>query len=243
MRPPGAAPRRFRALPGANGRGLPDFARAAILGGVSPAPLRLMVFDKTCHGRGPLPGLTASWKVGARLYRALGRLDASLGVSTWDEALEWLASFRPEATLAEIQFWGHGKWGCAMVDRKALEVSALSPGHPFHARLAAIRERLVPGGEALWWFRTCETFGGPEGHAFARAWTRFFGCRAAGHTYVIGPWQSGLHSLAPGEEPSWSTEEGLVLDASGKRRATALFSGPAAPNTITCFHGAVPDGF
>ena len=36
------------------------------------------------------------------------------------------------------------------------------------------------------------------GHDFARAWTDFFGSRAAGHTFIIGYWQSGLHTLAPG---------------------------------------------
>lgn len=202
-----------------------------------------MVFDQTCRGRGPLPGLTTTWRVGAKLYQALERLDAARGVVTWDEALDWLVGYEPARRVAEIQFWGHGKWGCALVDRKPLDVSALEPGHPFHARLRAIRERLVPGSEALWWFRTCETFGDEEGHAFARAWTRFFGCRAAGHTYVIGPWQSGLHSLRPGQEPHWPVEEGRVLDAQGRRRKTARFSLPGAPNTITCFHGEIPEGY
>jgi hypothetical protein len=202
-----------------------------------------MVFDRTCRGYGPLPGLTASWRAGGLLYRALKRLDAYQGVSSWDEALDWLVAHGAGAQVAEIQFWGHGKWGSAFVNRQPLDASALQPGHPFHARLRAIRERLVPGGDALWWFRTCETFGDEEGHAFARAWTRFFGCRAAGHTYVIGPWQSGLHSLRAGEEPSWPLDEGVLLDEQGRRRATARFSLPGAPNTITCFHGEVPEGF
>jgi hypothetical protein len=78
----------------------------------------------------------------------------------------------------------------------------------------------------------------PEGHAFARAWTRYFQCRAAGHTYVIGPFQSGLHCLAPGAEPDWPTTEGLPTDEPHAR--AALWSTPFAPNTITCFHGTVP---
>lgn len=47
-----------------------------------PRPLRLMVFDTTCRG------LTASWWTGARLYGALGRLDASHGAASWDGALD-----------------------------------------------------------------------------------------------------------------------------------------------------------
>jgi len=213
-----------------------------MVGHKGPRPLRLMVFDRTCRGRGWLPGLTASWQVGATLYRALQRLDASRGVSSWEEALEWLASYQPGAQVSEIQFWGHGQWGCARVAGQALDRSALAESHPLHKRLVAVRKRLLPS-ESLWWFRTCETFGAAEGQAFARDWTRFLGCRAAGHTYVIGPWQSGLHSLRPGEEPTWSLDEGVVFESSGKRRATARFSGPTAPNTITCFEGAVPEGF
>jgi len=208
-----------------------------------PRPLRLMLFDRTCRGFGPLPGLTASWKLGSGLYKALGRLDASKGVASWEEGLAWLASFRSGVAIAEIQFWGHGKWGCALVDRRPLDTSALLPGHPLHEPLCAIRSRLLPGGEALWWFRTCETFGGEEGHGFARAWTRFFGCRAAGHTYVIGPWQSGLHSLRCGDEPHWPASEGLVLDDRGQRQSVARWSRPGEPNTITCLHGSFPAGF
>ncbi len=206
------------------------------------AGLRLMVYDRTCGGPWGLPGLTFSWRVGGVLYRALGRIDDWKGVASWPEALDWLLARSREERIAEIQYWGHGNWGCVLINRVALDVRAIEPGHPLQSRLAALRERLVPGGDALWWFRTCETFGTERGHTFARAWTRFFDCRAAGHTYVIGPWQSGLHSLGPGEEPHWSREEGLPPVArKGPRRA--LWSWPHVPNTITCLHGRVPPGF
>lgn len=202
-----------------------------------------MVYDRTARGPGPLPGLGATWWTGARLYRALGRLDGWCGAASWPEALGWLAAIRPGRPIAEIQFWGHGKWGCAMIDRRPLDASALDPAHPAHPALSRIRARMV-GPEALWWFRTCETFGAHPGHAFARAWTRFFGCRAAGHTYVIHLAQSGLHSLAPGAEPGWSLDEGLPPGTEpGALPAKAMWSTLSAPNTITCFHGRVPDGF
>src|SRR5690349_13814979 len=139
-----------------------------------------MLYDQTC---GPL---TLSWQVGGALYRGLGRIDAYRGARSWAEGLDWLACHRPGEPIAEIQFWGHGRWGLAKLAVESLDLSALRPGHPLHPSLEAIRERLVKP-EGLWWFRTCETFGREEGHAFARGWTRFFGCRAAGHTFVIGP--------------------------------------------------------
>jgi len=207
-----------------------------------PRGSRLMVYDRTCGGRWGLPGLTASWRAGSVLYRGLGRLDDWRGVASWPEALDWLLARSQDEPIAEIQYWGHGTWGCVLIDRKPLDVRALVPGHPWHERLAALRDRLVPGGDALWWFRTCETFGTARGHAFARAWTRFFGCRAAGHTYTIGPWQSGLHSLRPGEVPSWSVEEG-IQPGSDPARPTSLGSGPREPHTISCLGGRVPSGY
>ena len=123
------------------------------------AGARLMVYDRTCAGLWGLPGLTASWRVGGVLYRALGRLDAWHGVASWPEALDWLLERSEHQRISEVQYWGHGTWGCILVDRQPLDVRALVPGHAWHARLQALRERLVPGGGALWWFRTCETFG------------------------------------------------------------------------------------
>jgi hypothetical protein len=200
-----------------------------------------MIYDRTCRGRGPLPGLSRAWWLGHGLYSALGRLDGALGAASWAEALDWLADHQQERRIAEIQFWGHGRWGNARIGEEVLDRRALAPAHPHHDRLRRIAGRILPGAEGLWWFRTCETFGRPVGHDFARAWSRFLGCRAAGHTYVIGVWQSGLHSLLPGEEPTWSTEEGLPPGEPAP--AFALSSRPGAPNTITCLHGRVPGGF
>ena len=112
-----------------------------------------------------------------------------------------------------------------------LDRAALAPGHLLLPALERLRDHLLPGGDALFWFRTCETFAGAEGHAFARAWTRFFRARAAGHTFIIGPLQSGLHVLAPGEEPSWPEDEG-----------GHVWSSPRAPSTITFLHGTVRPG-
>src|SRR6185369_4655873 len=94
------------------------------------------------------------------------------------------------------------------------------------------------GEPALWWFRTCETLGADCGQAFARAWADFFKCRVAGHTHVIGFHQSGLHSLRPGEIPTWSADEGIIEgDARNPLRAAKSTRGTS--NTITCFGGRV----
>ncbi len=195
--------------------------------------LRVMLYDRTCRGRGPIPGLSHAWSVGGVLYRGLGRIDAWKGVASWAEGLAWLAALpRP---IEEIQFWGHGEWGGLWIDDELLEISALRPDHPLHPGLAAVKQRLVGDGRALWWFRSCDVFGTQTGHDFARAWTRFFGCRAAGHTYTINILQSGLHVLEPGAEPTWSLTEGVVpgLDHAAE---SSIF----APRTITCLHNTIP---
>jgi hypothetical protein len=202
--------------------------------------LRLLIYDRTCGGRAGLPGLSHAWGAGRHLYRGLGRIDAGFGAASWSEALDWLAGVRATRPIGEIQFWGHGRFGCALIAGEVLDLHALSPGHPLHERLARIRDRMLRGRDGLWWFRTCETFGGTAGHAFARAWTQFFACRAAGHTHVIGVWQSGLHALLPGAEPTWSVDEGLAASASAP---AALPSRPGAPNTIHFLSGRIPPGF
>lgn len=200
-----------------------------------------MVYDATWAGRRPMQTLlTSSWMAGGALYRGLNRLDLVYGATSWTDALAWLGEVERGRKISEVQYWGHGKWGRAVIGKDVLDQRALDDvGHVLHEDLTALRDRLTP--EGLVWFRTCETFGTAKGHAFAKACTRFFQCRAAGHTYVIGPWQSGLHSLRPGEEPTWSKTEGLPPSVDGAAPKFALMSSRTAPRTITCLHGAVPN--
>jgi hypothetical protein len=169
----------------------------------------------------------------------LRRSDGAYGARNFTDGLAWASSFRPSERIAELQFWGHGKWGRIFIAKESLDRSALAGGR-HHLALCALRERLLP--DALVWFRTCETFGAAAGHDFSRAWTDFFGCRAAGHTFVIGYWQSGLHLLRPGDAPSWSKGEGLT-QGSPERPERAAISWPGRPNTITCLQGRVPRGW
>jgi len=202
-------------------------------------PLRVVVYDTTQRSRPPR-ALGFSWQLGTYLYRGLGRTDAAYGAESWSEALSWLGNYEPDRSIAEVQFWGHGKWGRALIASESLDQRALSAGHPLGTRLTALRDRLAP--DALVWFRTCETLGARPGQDFARALGDRLGATIAGHTFIIGYFQSGLHTLAPGTAPRWSASEGL-RDGTEEDPRAALSSGPARPNTITCLTGAVPAGF
>jgi len=192
--------------------------------------VRLLVYDRTCvRKRGRLSPI---WKAGAGLYKRLGRIDAAHGVASWDEALTWLAS---HDEIHEVQYWGHGKWGLAFVEEDKLDAGSLAGRHA--APLAAIRERLAP--DALWWFRTCETFGAHAGHDFAQRFSDTLGARVAGHTFIIGYHQSGLHGLAPGMRPEWSADEGL-LEGTAADPQRARRSKPWSPRTVTALTAAVP---
>lgn len=203
-----------------------------------PGVLRLAIYDRTCRGRGPLPGLSHAWQTGSALYRASGCIDASRGVTSWREALDWVARVEPHDPIAEVQFWGHGKWGRALIGNEALDRDALGARHPLARSLAAVRERLSPAG-ALVWFRTCETLGASAGQDFARAFSEALDCTVAGHTYVIGFWQSGLHALAPGATPAWSPAEGL-REGTPDHPIAAAWSMPGEPCTITCLVPRLP---
>lgn len=194
--------------------------------------LRLLVFDRTA------PRLRHAWRAGSYLYRSLGRVDAAFGAASWDEALAWLA--RAREPIGKIQYWGHGKWGRVLVASDSLDASALRPRHRHCASLEAIRERLAPG--AIVWFRTCEAFGAEAGRDFAMRWADWLGRPVAGHTYVIGAVQSGLHGLLPGHAPDWPTDEGLAEGTPASPRR-AKWSTGGSPHTITCFDGRVPPGW
>jgi len=204
-------------------------------------PLRLLVFDRTCTGSGRRPGLSDAWRAGKGLYGALGRLDGGRGVASWAEALAWLEQRSRDAgtPIGEVQFWGHGRRGRAMVDRESLDLGSLRPGASHFDALCKLRSRLLPAAGSSIWFRTCETLGGPAGHTFAPALADFLGARVAGHTHVIGFWQSGLHSLQPGALPHWPEDEGVLEDPA----SVAAGSSPLAPHTIQCLRGTIPAGW
>jgi hypothetical protein len=191
--------------------------------------VRVVLYDRTCVvTRG---SLTPIWAAGTRLYRARGHIDAQRGVTSWTDALAYLATL--PAPITELQYWGHGKWGRALVADDALDASSIAAG-----RLAALRAQLAPG--ALLWFRTCETFGAAPGIDFAERLADYLGARVAGHTYIIGFHQSGLHGLLPGTRAHWSPIEGLA-EGSPDAPSRAHWSHRRAPRTITCLTSTIPE--
>lgn len=194
-------------------------------------PLRLMIYDATQR-----TGLSQSWFIGGALYERLRWLDDCAGFNSWEDALSWVIdrSLKSSQKIAQIQFWGHGNRGAAYLNGEALNEHACA-SQRWSKLLGEVRWHLAPGASI--WFRTCGTFGGERGHAFARNWAMGMGCRIAGHTHVIGPFQSGLHSLMPHQRPHWSQHEGYEVGGD------MTVSSPWAPNTITCLNGSIPSGW
>jgi hypothetical protein len=175
--------------------------------------MRFVIYDRTC------PRLGRVWAAGARLYKALGWIDAFQSTESWD--IRW-----PER-VDELQYWGHGKWGQVLAGKDVLHAGNLD-------RLAPLRGRV-----SLVWFRTCETFGAHAGHDFATRLADYLGARVAGHTFVIGYRQSGLHALAPGERPTWPAHEGLA-EGSPDAPKRAHGSSWRTPRTITALTPRLP---
>lgn len=209
---------------------------------MSKKGLRLVLYDDTC--RSDIwwrVGLTHSWVAGVKLYRLRGAIDAAYGITSWTQGILWLLEQSKRGPIAEVQYWGHGKWGRAQVDQEHLNVQSLESAHALSGLLADVRD-VMAGPDSLWWFRTCETFGADVGQDFAQAWSEFFECRVAGHTYVIGPFQSGLHVLSPGQTPTWSPDEGLIEGTADEPERAAM-SHPSFSRTITCLHSKIPKGW
>lgn len=215
-----------------------DLVKSACSVSVNTRPLRIVIFDGTHTDRTLSIGLTRVWSVGAWLYRRLGWIDLYRGVSSWEEALRWLNEVATPRPIAEIQFWGHGKWGRALIGSEPIDRRVFEEDHPLNRLLCRVRDRLLPQGASLFWFRTCETFGADSGREFAAAWAESLGCAVAGHTHIIGLFQSGLCTLASGAEPHWSRFQGIKR-GSPERPEHALRSAPWSRNTITCFHRVV----
>ena len=194
--------------------------------------MRVLVFDRTQKA------LTKAWSAGSVLYRGLRRIDVSKGVASWDEAFAFLREV--EGPIEELQYWGHGKWGEARADAQILSARSLSRHHAHREQLDALKAKLAPG--ALVWFRCCETFGAAPGIAFAEQLSEHLGVRVAGHTYVIGFNQSGLHGLGPGARATWDPAEGLA-EGTPESPVRSHPSRPWAPHTITCLQGRVPEAW
>jgi hypothetical protein len=182
-------------------------------------------------------GLAPIWTAGAVLHRIVGAADAWLGARSWDEALAWAVATASErgARVRSLQAWGHGGWGFMRIGESRLDERALGTDHELAPRVDALRDRLS-GSDALVWFRCCSAFGHGSGRRFACLAAERLRARVAGHTHIIGFFQSGTHSVRPGAVAGWDPGEGLRGDR-------ALKSSPFAPNTVTCLRCALPRGY
>lgn len=206
------------------------------------APLRLPRVtrreDGTAEGTG---GLSRWWRIGAGLHRALYGADAIAPARSWDEALAFAiaASARLGAPIGELQAFGHGGFGFMRMGETRLDRAALVRGASLASPLDGLRDRLAEG--ALVWLRCCSAFGAAEGRRFAPALAERLRRRVAAHTFIIGEWQSGTHSLAPGEAPRWAEEEGTERTAAGT--IVAKVSRRGEPNTVFMLRRGLPEGW
>ena len=203
-------------------------------------PIRVVLYDATDGFSPRRPGLSPVWALGARLYRGVGHATHRAAATGLDHALAWFRRLPEDTRVAEVQWWSHGNWGNARLGSQRLDERALLRGSKHAPDLDALARRLSP--DSLLWLRTCESFGARAGQRFAHALASRLGCRVAGHTYVIGFWQSGLHSLLPGASPSWPADEG-VARGSPEAPKRAHISMPFSPYTIHCLNGAIPEGW
>lgn len=202
--------------------------------------MRLLVYDGHASVDPAQQALRSAWAAGARLYAALGHIDAHHGATSWGEALAWVTTYRCNEPIAELQYWGHGRWGRVLVARDALEASSLRSRGAHRTQLDAIRHRMLPDGASLVWLRTCEAFGARVGQDFASGLADRLGARVAGHTHRIGALQSGLRGLMPGRRPYWSADEG-IREGSAEDPRQGASSSFAAPNTTHFLRSKVPD--
>ena len=90
--------------------------------------------------------------------------------------------------------------------------------------LVELRERICPSGAEIY-YRSCETFQGRTGKAFASAAANFWRSKVIGHTYVIGLSQPGKKTLKPGQRPSWSDAEGTGAGSKNKHWLKSILKG------------------
>lgn len=179
--------------------------------------MKIVLFDSSEGG-----ALGWSWSVGS-FRPGWTRIGAGSWLNDADSKLD--AAVRPGTRLKELQIWGHGTPGAPEMD-----------GEPMPS-LFVDRLSLLVEPSSLVWFRSCSTFFGNSGQAFAERTSNKLGCRIAGHTHVIGIWQSGLYSVEPGLAGDWPTNKYSNCDW------TKLKSGWRERRTINCLRMSFPDSW
>jgi hypothetical protein len=164
-----------------------------------------------------------------RRYVQVRRGWKKIGVSSWDDAYEKvLGAVRPGTRLMELQWWGDGSPGAPRINGK-------TPPDDFWQPLSTL---VTP--DSLVWFRMCSVLFGRKGQSFAERTADELACRVAGHTRVIGVWQSGLCSVRPGVIQPFFPLDGYRWKEEDWQKNT---SGWREPRTIFCARMSVPGGW
>lgn len=183
--------------------------------------------------------LRFSWVTGGLFYRLFRSVEEVRGCLNWTEALRWMSEIQKGKKIKTIQFWGHGTPGHVWINGHPLSMKSFLATSAHKHYLLKLKERLGP--DSVIWFRACNVAATSEGQVFMQTLSNVLGCRVAAHTFIVHPWQSGLHTIGPGEEPEWPTDEGVRVREDGTLEM--LWSKPWSPNTIFCLTGKIPEGW
>ena len=151
---------------------------------------RIIVYDATSANG--LLGLT--WNAAALLAMAKHSC-IIIPATSWDDCVEKLLQHRD---VDEVQFWGHGWNGQALIGDDRLTVDRLRSD-----KWQRLGNAGVIRTSGLIWFRTCNTFNTDIGRTFAETLANTFHCKAAGHTVIIHVTQEGLNWVEPGQRADW----------------------------------------
>jgi hypothetical protein len=183
--------------------------------------------------------LRFSWIAGEVLYKLFGSIDEANGCFSWTEALQWLLEVQKDKKIKTIQFWGHGTPGNVWINGQSLSIGNLLVAGIHKHLLLKLSQRLT--SESVIWFRACNVAATKQGQEFMKSLAEILGCRAAAHTFIVHPWQSGLHTIGPGEQPHWPLDEGVKIKKDGTMQM--LWSKPWSPNTVFCLASKIPNGW
>jgi hypothetical protein len=157
------------------------------------------------------------WPIGARI---LGYFDHDVVLARGRDLPELVedieASLRARGlnSIRRIEVWTHGQPGSFRIQRQHFGREIFTTRNArLLGSLQTLRARLMGG--AVIHFRSCVTFHGPEGRAFAEAASRFLnatgkGIILMGHTRPTGLIHPGWRTLLPGRRATWSDREGTL---------------------------------
>jgi len=152
--------------------------------------------------------LTWMWAIGSWLRALRPGPDKILRVGSWDEMVEKLQAL-PDGSVTRVEYWGHGTSGgvkCGKEWAWGPTMKSKDPVRYIVGPLSQVSHVLAP--DAVWWWRTCNSFWGVAGKPFAKACADTLGCKVAAFTRIIWWWQGDLRIAKPSVEPDWDNTGG-----------------------------------